>query len=107
MADAFWRRTARRIRRKLYGYLAAEVVATARAAAAESAATLRAEIAAEQGGTRDRFAALDTAMQGLRRDLATDHAAADARLVEIEARVGAAAPGPGRDRARWRDPARS
>jgi hypothetical protein len=89
MADAFWRRAARRIRRKLYGYLAAEVVATARAAAAESAATLRAELAAEQGGMRDRSAALDTAMQVLRRDLATDHAGADARLVEIEARVGA------------------
>ncbi len=89
MADAFWRRTARRIRRKLYGYLAAEVVATARAAAAELAATLRAEFAAVRDGTRDRFAALDTAMQGLRRDLAADHAAADARLVEIEARVGA------------------
>ena len=89
MADAFWRRAARRIRRKLYGYLAAEVVATARAAAAESAATLRAEFAAERDGTRDRFAALDTAMQELRRDLAADDAAADARLVEIEARVGA------------------
>ena len=76
-------------RRKLYRYLAAEVVATARAAAAESAATLRAELAAEQDGTRDRFAALDTAIQGLRRDLAGNNAAAHARFLELEDRLRA------------------
>ena len=103
MAEAFWQRTARRIRRRLYRYLAAEVVATARdVSAAEQAPALRAEqgsraalaaalrneLAAERDGTRDRFAALDGAMQELRRDLG-DHAAARARLAAIEIHVAA------------------
>jgi chromosome segregation ATPase len=106
MADAIWQRIARRVRRKLYRYLAAEVVTTARDVSAEQAAAsrrelaalrdelataLRAELAAElrsdfageRDGTRERFAALETAMQDLRRDLA-DHAPANARLTAIE-----------------------
>src|SRR5262245_5383871 len=88
MADAFWRSMARRIRRRLYRYLAAEVVASARTVSAESEAALHAGLAAERDATRDRFAALDAAMQDLRLNLG-DHAAAHARLATIEVDVGA------------------
>ena len=88
MADSVWQGLARRIRRKLYRYLAAEVVTTARDVGAEQAAALRAELAAERDGTHARFAALDSAMQDLRRDLG-DHAAARARLTATEIHIGA------------------
>jgi ribosome-associated translation inhibitor RaiA len=96
MADAVWQRIARSIRRGLYRYLAAEVVATVRDITAEQAAALRAELAAafraellaERDRARERFAALDTAMQDLRRDL-DDDAALNARLTAIEIHIRA------------------
>ena len=84
MADALWKRLARRIRRSLYRYLAPEVIGTVRSQTEQ----LRAELAANRDAAHAHFTRLDEMLQGLRQDVSRDHGAIQVRLADIDSAVG-------------------
>jgi len=85
VADALWQRLARRIRRRLYRYLAPEVVGTVQS----MTEALRAELADDRAAAHGHFTRLDAMLQHLRHDRDLEHGAAQARLAEIESVLGA------------------
>ena len=66
MADAFWRKLARRIRRRLYRYVEAEVVRTARSVTEERTEA----VAADRDAMRDHLTRLEGTLLDLRQQTA-------------------------------------
>jgi len=85
VADAFWRKLACRIRRRLYRYLEAEVLSTIRPVREQ----LRAEFAFDRDAARAHFAQLDGILLDLRESLSRDHRETQARFEELDRLAGA------------------